>query len=122
MHLPATITGSFQGAAQVFQSSQQGLVALLIMSILVIYIILGILYESFIHPLTILSGLPSAGFGALLTLIIFSWNMNTLHQLTHPQSIKGFLGHCFTSRSEHLRLCRPHHAGRHREEKRHPDD
>ncbi|HTQ50333.1 MAG TPA: efflux RND transporter permease subunit [Candidatus Acidoferrales bacterium] len=91
VHLPATITGSFQGAAQVFQASQQGLLALLIMAILVIYIILGILYESFIHPLTILSGLPSAGFGALMTLIIYSWcNLNTLHELAHPQSIKAF--------------------------------
>jgi predicted RND superfamily exporter protein len=82
MHLPATITGSFQGAAAVFQSSQAGLLALLIVSILVIYIILGILYESFIHPLTILSGLPSAGFGALLTLMIFRIDLN----------IYGFVG------------------------------
>jgi HAE1 family hydrophobic/amphiphilic exporter-1 len=82
MHLPATITGSFQGAAAVFQSSQAGLLALLIVSILVIYIILGILYESFIHPLTILSGLPSAGFGALLTLMIFGLDLN----------IYGFVG------------------------------
>ena len=63
--LPATITTSFQGAAQAFQSSIQGLWLLLFMSILVIYMILGILYESFIHPVTILSGLPSAGVGAL---------------------------------------------------------
>jgi HAE1 family hydrophobic/amphiphilic exporter-1 len=91
-HLPATITGSFQGAAQVYRSSLQGLFALLVMSILVIYIILGILYESFIHPLTILSGLPSAGFGALMTLIIFSWcNLNTLHELAQSQNIKAFL-------------------------------
>jgi HAE1 family hydrophobic/amphiphilic exporter-1 len=69
--LPATISTSFQGAAQAFQSSMQGLGLLLIMAILVIYIILGILYESFIHPITILSGLPSAGFGALLTLLVF---------------------------------------------------
>ena len=82
MHLPVTITGSFQGAAAVFQSSQAGLLALLIVSILVIYIILGILYESFIHPLTILSGLPSAGFGALLTLMIFKIDLN----------IYGFVG------------------------------
>jgi HAE1 family hydrophobic/amphiphilic exporter-1 len=82
MHLPVTITGSFQGAAQVFQSSQQGLLVLLIMSIVIIYIILGILYESFIHPLTILSGLPSAGFGALLTLMIFHLDLN----------IYGFVG------------------------------
>ncbi len=69
--LPASIVTSFQGTAQAFQASQQGLLLLLIMTIVVIYIILGILYESFIHPLTILSGLPSAGFGALLTLMIF---------------------------------------------------
>jgi hydrophobic/amphiphilic exporter-1 (mainly G- bacteria), HAE1 family len=69
--LPSRIATSFQGTAQAFQASQQGLLFLLIMTIVVIYIILGILYESFIHPLTILSGLPSAGFGALLTLSIF---------------------------------------------------
>jgi HAE1 family hydrophobic/amphiphilic exporter-1 len=74
--LPATVSTSFQGMAQAFQASLQGLWILLIMSILVIYIILGILYESFIHPLTILSGLPSAGFGALLTLIIFGHDLN----------------------------------------------
>jgi HAE1 family hydrophobic/amphiphilic exporter-1 len=82
LHLPITITGSFQGAAQVFQSSVKGLGMLLIAAILVIYIILGILYESFIHPLTILSGLPSAGFGALLTLMIFHLDLN----------IYGFVG------------------------------
>jgi HAE1 family hydrophobic/amphiphilic exporter-1 len=71
LHLPATITGSFQGSAAVFQSSFKGLIFLLIVAIIVIYIILGILYESFIHPLTILSGLPPAMFGALLTLKIF---------------------------------------------------
>ncbi len=76
LHLPATLTASFQGAAAVFQSSLAGLGLLLILSILVIYIILGILYESFIHPLTILSGLPSAGFGALLTLILFRVDLN----------------------------------------------
>ena len=69
--LPAGIATSFQGTAQAFQSSQEGLLLLLIMTIVIIYIMLGILYESFIHPLTILSGLPSAGFGALLTLLIF---------------------------------------------------
>ncbi len=69
--LPASITGSFSGTAQVFQSSQQGLLLLLLLAVLVIYLVLGILYESFIHPLTILSGLPFAGFGALLTLMIF---------------------------------------------------
>ena len=71
LRVPATITASFQGTAQQFQSSMQGLFLLLIMAILVIYIVLGILYESFIHPLTILSGLPAAGAGALLTLLIF---------------------------------------------------
>ena len=69
--LPATITTTFQGSAQVFQSSLQNLTLLLLVAVLVIYLVLGILYESFIHPLTILSGLPSAGLGALLTLIIF---------------------------------------------------
>ncbi len=76
LQLPPTINSSFQGSAQVFQSSVKGLGVLLIMSILVIYIILGILYESFIHPITILSGLPSAGFGALLTLMIFGLDLN----------------------------------------------
>jgi HAE1 family hydrophobic/amphiphilic exporter-1 len=69
--LPATISTSFQGTAQAFQTSMKGMGLLLIMAIVVIYIVLGILYESFIHPLTILSGLPSAGFGALVTLLIF---------------------------------------------------
>jgi len=69
--LPATVTTTFQGNAQAFQSSLTGLSLLLLLAILVIYIVLGILYESFIHPLTILSGLPAAGFGALLTLELF---------------------------------------------------
>src|SRR5712691_413827 len=69
--LPATITTSFQGTAQIFQSSLQNLTLLLLVAVLVIYLILGILYESFIHPFTILSGLPSAGLGALLTLLLF---------------------------------------------------
>ena len=69
--LPATITTTFQGSAQVFQSSLQNLTLLLLVAVLVIYLVLGILYESFIHPVTILSGLPSAGLGALLTLLIF---------------------------------------------------
>jgi hydrophobic/amphiphilic exporter-1 (mainly G- bacteria), HAE1 family len=76
IRLPATLSGDFQGQAQVFQSSLKGLGILLVMSILVIYIILGILYESFIHPITILSGLPSAGFGALLTLVLFRLDLN----------------------------------------------
>ena len=62
---------SFQGTVKEFQQSFQNLTVLLIVAILVIYIVLGILYESFIHPITILSGLPSAVFGALLTLVIF---------------------------------------------------
>jgi HAE1 family hydrophobic/amphiphilic exporter-1 len=69
--LPATIATGFQGTAQAFQDSLQGLGLILIMAIVVIYIVLGVLYESFTHPLTILSGLPSAGFGALLTLLVF---------------------------------------------------
>jgi len=76
MHLPATITGSYQGTAQVFQSSFKGMFFLLIAAILVIYIILGILYEDFIHPITILSGLPSAVLGALLTLMLFHMELN----------------------------------------------
>ena len=70
--VPADIITSFQGTAQAFQSSFQGLGILLIMAILVIYLVLGILYESFVHPVTILSALPFAGFGALVTLLIFN--------------------------------------------------
>ena len=69
--LPTSVSTSFQGSAQAFQSSMSGLGFLLLMTIVVIYMILGILYESFIHPLTILSALPFAGFGALVTLFIF---------------------------------------------------
>src|SRR5690349_17465459 len=74
--LPATVSTSFQGTAQAFESSISGLGILLLMAILVIYLVLGILYESFIHPITILSGLPSAGFGALVTLMIFHLDLN----------------------------------------------
>jgi HAE1 family hydrophobic/amphiphilic exporter-1 len=74
--LPATISTSFAGTAQAFQDAQRGLLGLLFVAILVIYLVLGILYESFVHPLTILSGLPSAGFGALLTLLIFGYDLN----------------------------------------------
>jgi len=80
--LPATITGSFQGTAQAFQASLKGQGVLLLVTVLVIYLVLGILYESFIHPLTILSGLPSAGVGALLTLLLFGMELN----------IYGFVG------------------------------
>ncbi len=71
MGLPATISGSVQGTAQAFQQSLQGMGMLLLLAVFVIYLVLGILYESFIHPLTILSGLPAAAVGALLTLVIF---------------------------------------------------
>jgi HAE1 family hydrophobic/amphiphilic exporter-1 len=74
--LPASVSISFQGTAQAFESSVSGLGLLLLMAILVIYLVLGILYESFIHPLTILSGLPSAGFGALVTLMLFGLDLN----------------------------------------------
>jgi len=74
--LPQDMSTSFQGTAQAFESSLSGLGILLIVAIAVIYLVLGILYESFIHPLTILSGLPSAGFGALLTLMIFKIDLN----------------------------------------------
>lgn len=74
--LPSTVTTNFQGSAKVFNQSFNDLGLLLLVSIVVIYLILGILYEDFIHPLTILSGLPSAGFGALLTLLIFGVELN----------------------------------------------
>ena len=74
--LPPTISTSYQGTAQAFQSSMQGLGLLLIMAILVIYLVLGVLYESFIHPLTILSALPFAGFGALVTLLLFRMDLD----------------------------------------------
>jgi HAE1 family hydrophobic/amphiphilic exporter-1 len=69
--VPASVVGSLQGTAQAFQESLNGLGWILLMAIFVIYVVLGVLYESFIHPLTILSGLPAAGFGALLTLLLF---------------------------------------------------
>jgi HAE1 family hydrophobic/amphiphilic exporter-1 len=75
-NLPEGVSGQFQGAAKAFQSSLSNLSVLLVVAILVVYIVLGILYESYIHPLTILSGLPSAGFGALVTLIIFRMDLN----------------------------------------------
>src|SRR4029077_16692980 len=74
--LPSAITTTFQGTAQAFQDSLNGLGLILIMAIVVIYIVLGILYESFTHPLTILSGLPSAGFGALITLVLFKTELS----------------------------------------------
>jgi hydrophobic/amphiphilic exporter-1 (mainly G- bacteria), HAE1 family len=74
--LPESISTQFQGAAEAFQSSLGNLWVLLIIAILVVYIVLGILYESYIHPMTILSGLPSAGFGALATLLLFGIDLN----------------------------------------------
>ena len=74
--LPVGITTDFEGAAKAFESSLGNLWVLLIVAIMVVYIVLGILYESYIHPLTILSGLPSAGFGALITLYLFHMDLN----------------------------------------------
>jgi HAE1 family hydrophobic/amphiphilic exporter-1 len=74
--LPSSISTNFQGAAKAFQNSLGNLWVLLIVAIMVVYIVLGILYESYIHPITILSGLPSAGFGALLTLYLFHMDLN----------------------------------------------
>ena len=74
--LPSTVTTKFQGTAQAFQESLQGLGVVLLMAVVVIYIVLGILYESFTQPLVILSGLPAAGFGALLTLLIFKTDLS----------------------------------------------
>jgi HAE1 family hydrophobic/amphiphilic exporter-1 len=74
--LPDTISTSYQGTAQAFQTSFENLYALLFIALLVVYIVLGILYESYIHPITIFSGLPSAGFGALLTLYLFKVELN----------------------------------------------
>lgn len=76
--MPDTITTSFQGTAQAFQDSAAGQGMLLLLTIVVIYIILGMLYESFVHPITILSGLPSAGLGAILTLLIFGMDLSVI--------------------------------------------
>ena len=95
---PADIQGTFQGTAQAFQNSFTGMGLLLLAAILVIYIILGILYESFIHPLTILSGLPSAGVG----------------RASDSASL--------SPGTESLLVRRNHHADRHRQEERHHDD
>jgi HAE1 family hydrophobic/amphiphilic exporter-1 len=74
--MPAMMSLSFQGTAAQFQSSLKGLGVLLLIAVMVIYLVLGVLYESFIHPLTILSGLPSAAIGALLTLLLFGQDLN----------------------------------------------
>jgi multidrug efflux pump len=76
VHLPASITSSFQGAAQAFQDSLSSEVFLLIAALVTVYIVLGVLYESFIHPVTILSTLPSAGVGALLALMLFGQDLD----------------------------------------------
>lgn len=76
MRMPASLNTSLQGTAKAFQSSLQGLGVLLLIAVLVVYIVLGILYESFIHPLTILSGLPAAALGALITLLIFKVDLS----------------------------------------------
>ena len=76
IRIPVSLNTSLQGTAQAFQSSLQGLGMLLLVAVLVVYLVLGVLYESFIHPLTILSGLPSAGLGALLTLLIFKTDLS----------------------------------------------
>ncbi|HEV3008306.1 MAG TPA: efflux RND transporter permease subunit, partial [Burkholderiales bacterium] len=76
LQVPATLSGTFSGTAQAYQASLQGMGILLLLSVLVIYLVLGILYESFIHPLTILSGLPTAGLGAILTLMAFGIELN----------------------------------------------
>jgi HAE1 family hydrophobic/amphiphilic exporter-1 len=76
--LPASVTADFSGAAQAFQDSLGNLGLLLVMAVLVIYLVLGVLYESFIHPITILSGLPAAGFGALLSLMLFHLQLDLL--------------------------------------------
>ena len=90
--LPQSIQTSFQGTAQAFESSFRGLGWLLVMAILVIYIVLGILYESFIHPITILSGLPAAGFGALLTLLLFRLPFLPLEWRVNDLNVYGFVG------------------------------
>lgn len=81
-NLPPTVNFKFQGTAEAFQNSMSNMNVLLLVSVLIIYIVLGCLYESFVHPITILSGLPSAGLGALLTLLVFHL----------PLDIYGFLG------------------------------
>jgi hydrophobe/amphiphile efflux-1 (HAE1) family protein len=78
LNLPVTVATGFQGTAQVFQDSLKGQGLLLIAAVLVIYMVLGILYESFIHPITILSGLPSAGLGALITLMLFRMDLSVI--------------------------------------------
>jgi HAE1 family hydrophobic/amphiphilic exporter-1 len=93
LHLPDTVSGSAQGTAQAFQSSLSNMGLLLAIALITVYIILGILYESFIHPLTILSGLPSAAVGALFTLWLFHWLFTLdITGTDTPLSIYAFVG------------------------------
>jgi HAE1 family hydrophobic/amphiphilic exporter-1 len=78
MNLPATITTGFQGTAQVFEDARKGQGILILAAVFAAYIVLGILYESFIHPITIISGLPSAGIGAILTLMLFQMDLSVI--------------------------------------------
>jgi len=76
LHMPSTVTGSFQGTAQVYQASLKNMPLLLLAAVLAIYIVLGMLYESLVHPLTILSTLPSAGVGALLAMLVTGFELS----------------------------------------------
>jgi Cation/multidrug efflux pump len=115
--LPSTISTSFAGTAQAFQDAQQGLLVLLVLAILVIYLVLGVLYESFIHPLTILSGLPFAGFGALLALMIFQLDLSIYAFV----GIIMLIGIVEKERDHDDRLChRPGAAGAHHGPEGHP--
>jgi len=78
LRMPGTLTGSFMGTAQAFQASLQSTPLLVAAAILVVYIVLGVLYESYIHPITILSALPSAGVGALLALILLKYDLSVI--------------------------------------------
>lgn len=78
LHMPATLIGGFQGTAQAFQGSLSSVPLLILAAIVVVYVVLGMLYESFIHPITILSSLPSAGVGALLTLMLFHYDLSLM--------------------------------------------
>ncbi len=98
LDVPPTIAGSFQGMAQIFEKSLKSTPILILAAIFTVYIVLGMLYESYIHPITILSTLPSAGVGALLALMLFGYE------------------------SQHHRSDRHHPADRHRQEERHHDD
>jgi multidrug efflux pump subunit AcrB len=76
LHLPASVQGSFQGTAQIFQSSLRGLPLLAAAALLAVYVVLGMLYESLVHPITILSTLPSAGLGALLAMLVTGYDLS----------------------------------------------